>query len=48
MKELNENEKRIYDFCVKQGDSHSQAMQAVEIERKKEESREFYRFAYES
>lgn len=45
---LNENEQKTYDFCIKMGDSHELAMQAVEIERKKAESADFYRFAYEN
>ena len=45
---LKANEQKIYDFCIKMGDSHELAMQAVEIERKKAKNADFYRFAYES
>ena len=45
--EMTEKEAKVYDFCIKMGDSHELAVKSVEMERKKPENTEFYRFAYE-
>lgn len=41
-------EKRVYDFCIKMGDTHEQAIASVEIHRKRVTNSDLYRAAYES
>lgn len=43
---MSKEEKKVYEACIRLGDSHEQAIQAVEIEKKKQEVKEEYYRAY--
>lgn len=44
---MTEKEAKVYDFCIKRGDSHELAVKGVEMYRTKVDNTEVYRFAYE-